>query len=240
MKNRIKKLMLWATVLAMLLTGMSAALADTQSATFVLQVRPKPTEAPAATDVPAAQAPATEAPATKAPATKAPELTYEEDEVAAPVEITFQRDENGDLILDENGDPIPVLPEGVEAPTGYQRDENGTLVLDADGDPIPLNTVPEGGEKLATIVDEMSPDRSIDIYALFEGDYLNMGDKVTLITVLTGYEKLVYTYQWQVQINGEWTDIEGATSSAHSFELTEENYTALWRVKIEITDALVE
>ena len=43
MKNRIKKLMLWATVLAMLLTGMSAALADTQSATFVLQVRPKPT-----------------------------------------------------------------------------------------------------------------------------------------------------------------------------------------------------
>lgn len=57
MKNRIKKLMLWATVLAMLLTGMSAALADTQSATFVLQVRPKPTEAPAATDVPAAQAP---------------------------------------------------------------------------------------------------------------------------------------------------------------------------------------
>ena len=60
MKNRIKKLMLWATVLAMLLTGMSAALADTQSATFVLQVRPKPTEAPAATDVPAAQAPATE------------------------------------------------------------------------------------------------------------------------------------------------------------------------------------
>lgn len=31
MKNRIKKLMLWATVLAVLLTGMSAALADTQS-----------------------------------------------------------------------------------------------------------------------------------------------------------------------------------------------------------------
>ena len=95
MKNRIKKLMLWATVLAMLLTGMSAALADTQSATFVLQVRPKPTEAPAATDVPAAQAPATEAPATKAPATKAPELTYEEDEVASPVRATFQKNADG-------------------------------------------------------------------------------------------------------------------------------------------------
>ena len=136
MKNRIKKLMLWATVLAMLLTGMSAALADTQSATFVLQVRPKPTEAPAATDVPAAQAPATEAPATKAPATKAPELTYEEDEVASPVRATFQKNADGSLILDANGDPIPVIPEGAEVPVAYQRDENGQLVLDANGDPI--------------------------------------------------------------------------------------------------------
>ena len=113
-------------------------------------------------------------------------------------------------------------------------------MLDADGDPIPLNVVPDDGEKLATIVDAMSPDRSIDIYALFEGDYLNMGDKVTLITVLTGYENLVYTYQWQVQADDGWTDVEGATGSAYSFQLTEENYNAVWRVQIEITDALVE
>ena len=224
MMERMKKFLLCATALALLLTGMPAALADTQSATFVLQVQPKPTEVPQATEVPVT-----------------PDPANKEDKIpAASAEITFQRDANGALVLDEKGDPIPVLPEGMAKPEAYQRDENGALVLDADGDPIPLNVVPDDGEKLATIVDAMSPDRSIDIYALFEGDYLNMGDKVTLITVLTGYENLVYTYQWQVQADDGWTDVEGATGSAYSFQLTEENYDAVWRVQIEITDALVE
>ena len=79
MKNRIKRFLLWTTVLALLLTGMSAALADTQSATFVLQVRPRPTETPAATEAPAVtEAPAaTETPkATETPAaTEAPKAT---------------------------------------------------------------------------------------------------------------------------------------------------------------------
>ena len=154
--------------------------------------------------------------------------------------ITYERDADGNLVLDANGDPIAIVPEGMQAPAGYVKDEFGALVLDAAGNPIVLNTVPEEAKKLSTLVDELSPDRSIDIYAVFEGDYLNMGDKVTLITVLNGYDSFVYSYQWQTQVNGEWTDINGATGAAYSFELTEETYSAVWRVLVEITDTLTD
>ena len=238
MKNRIKKLMLWATVLAMLLTGMSAALADTQSATFVLQVRPRPTEAPAATDVPAAQAPATEAPATKAPATKAPELTYEEDEVAAPVKATFQKNADGSLILDANGDPIPVIPEGAEVPVAYQRDENGQLVLDANGDPIVTETLPAGSSMIASIYDQLDPDRRIDIYVSYEGEELDFGVEATLTAVPKGYEAVIYTLQWQTSKDDvTWEDIPGATEAQYTVTVTEENYMDYWRVLVIIDEA---
>ena len=238
MKNRIKKLMLWATVLAMLLTGMSAALADTQSATFVLQVRPKPTEAPAATDVPAAQAPATEAPATKAPATKAPELTYEEDEVASPVRATFQKNADGSLILDANGDPIPVIPEGAEVPVAYQRDVNGQLVLDANGDPIVTETLPAGSSMIASIYDQLDPDRRIDIYVSYEGEELDFGVEATLTAVPKGYEAVIYTLQWQTSKDDvTWEDIPGATEAQYTVTVTEENYMDYWRVLVIIDEA---
>lgn len=155
----------------------------------------------------------------------------------APVNtITYQRDEAGNLILDENGNPIAIVPEGMEAPAAYLRDENGNLVLDENGDPIPANTVPEGAKKLSEIVDEQFPNRSIHIYAMFDGDYLNIGDSVTLIAVLNGYEGLVYHYQWQVASAGGWSDISGAQDSAYAFKLTEENASSQWRIVVTITD----
>lgn len=237
MKNRIKKLMLWATVLAVLLTGMSAALADTQSATFVLQVRPRPTEAPARRTCPPAQAPATEAPATRR-RDKAPELTYEEDEVASPVRATFQKNADGSLILDANGDPIPVIPEGAEVPVAYQRDENGQLVLDANGDPIVTETLPAGSSMIASIYDQLDPDRRIDIYVSYEGEELDFGVEATLTAVPKGYEAVIYTLQWQTSKDDvTWEDIPGATEAQYTVTVTEENYMDYWRVLVIIDEA---
>lgn len=165
----------------------------------------------------------------------APEATVEPE--SAPVDtIAYQRDEAGNLILDENGNPIAIVPEGMEAPAAYLRDENGNLVLDENGNPIPVNTAPEGAKKLSEIVDEQFPNRSIHIYAMFDGDYLNIGDSVTLIAVLNGYEGLVYHYQWQVASAGGWSDISGAQDSAYVFKLTEENASSQWRIVVTITD----
>lgn len=65
-------------------------------------------------------------------------------EPAEPAEPTtgYLVDENGELILDENGDPVPEEP-AVTQPE-YQVDENGQPVLDENGEPIPV--IPPEGE----------------------------------------------------------------------------------------------
>lgn len=165
-------------------------------------------------------------------ATEAPAATP----TPTPV-ITYERDENGQLVLDENGQPMAIVPEGMEVPTEYVRDGNGILVLDIHGNPIPLNTIPEGGKKLSEIVDEQYHDRSIDVYAVYEGEFLNYGDTITLISVLNGYNGLVYQYQWQeAAVDGEWYDLPEAKGAAYSFVLTEENALYQWRIAVTITD----
>ncbi len=54
--------------------------------------------------------------------------------------VTWQRYEDGTLMLDEEGNPIAIVPEGVDVPVAYQRDENGSLVLDESGNPIVTET----------------------------------------------------------------------------------------------------
>lgn len=167
--------------------------------------------------------------------TTTPEPTVEP--TPAPT-ISYWRDEAGNLILDVNGMPVPIVPEGMQAPSEYLRNEHGAFVLDENGNPIPVNTIPEGAKKLSEIVDEQFPDRSIDIYAMFDGDYLNIGDSVTLIAVLNGYEGLVYHYQWQVASTDDWSDVSDAQDSAYTFTLTEENASNQWRIVVTITDVL--
>ena len=256
MKNRFKRFLLWTTVLALLLTGMSAALADTQSATFVLQVRPRPTETPAATEAPAVtEAPAateapkpTEAPAateapkpTEAPkATEAPKPTEAPEApkaTKAPAKVTFERNEDGTLTLDQNGDPIPVVPEGAEVPVAYQRDENGELVLDKNGDPIVTQTLPAGSSVITSIYDKLDPQRRIDIYVYWGEEEPKLGMDATLTAVAKGYEQVVYTFQWQTSKDDvNWTDIPGATDAQYTVTVTEENYMDYWRVLVIIDE----
>jgi len=184
-------------------------------------ITPEPTLSPEATEDPSA--------------TATPEPTAEP--TPAPT-ISYWRDDAGNLILDVNGMPVPIVPEGMQAPSEYLRNEYGAFILDENGNPIPVNTAPEGAKKLSEIVDEQFPDRSIHIYAMFDGDYLNIGDSVTLIAVLNGYEGLVYHYQWQVASAGEWNDVSDAQDSAYTFTLTEENASNQWRIVVTITDVL--
>ena len=78
-------------------------------------------------------------------------------------EIEYLVDENGELVLDENGNPIPVTAEETEVteePVAteetqitFERDEEGNLILDENGNPIAI--VPEGMEaQIAYLRDE--------------------------------------------------------------------------------------
>ncbi len=152
--------------------------------------------------------------------------------------ITYERDENGQLMLDENGQPMAIVPEGMDIPVQYQRDEQGNLVLNEIGDPVPTQYVPAGSQFIQELKDKLNPNRRIDVYASWEGEELYYGDEMTLTAVLFGYENAVYTLQWQVSADAEnWTDVEGETESVTKIIVTEDNYLNYWRIMVKITDA---
>ena len=57
--------------------------------------------------------------------------------------------------------------------------------------------------------------------------------------MLTGYDNLVYSLQWQVSKDGEtFLNIDGATSLEYVTAVTEENVNDYWRVEINITSII--
>lgn len=47
--------------------------------------------------------------------------------------ISYKRDENGKLLFNENGDPIPIIEKKIV----YLKDAEGKVVLDEKGNPMP-------------------------------------------------------------------------------------------------------
>lgn len=198
-------------------------------------VEPEATTAPEATTTPEE----TEAPE----ATPVPEGSPEPSVTpvpAAEATIAYQRDEAGNLILDENGNPVAIIAEGMaEIPVQFQRDESGALVLDENGNPIPIATIPTNAQKIETLEDKLNPNRTVDIYADWGGGTLYFGDEATLVAVLKGYDNAVYTLQWQQSTdNATWNDIGGENGDRMQVVVTEKNYTNYWRVLVTITDVV--
>ena len=157
------------------------------------------------------------------------------EENTAPV-YSYERDENGALVLDENGNPIVTVIEGNEIPVTYLRNEDGELILDEKGDPIPTQTVPADAIMSNTIVDALNPDRTIDIYYSWNNQKPAIGGDVTFIAVLHGYENLEYSIQWQQSKNGsDWADVPGSNDTRYTETITRDNYKDFWRVQVSIT-----
>lgn len=218
MSNKMRSVAALALTLAMLLTMMPAAMAD--SAVYVLHLKPAPTATPAAE-------------ATEAPAEETPVVT------GAPAEtvttITWQKDENGNLVLDENGNPVATVPAGQETPVAYAKDENGNLILDENGNPIVTETVPEGSDKISTLEDELDPNRTIDIYVSWNGQEAAFGNTATLSAVLNGYGNAQCTIQWQTsKDDASWQNVAGGTGSRLNVVVTEENHMDYWRVVVTV------
>ncbi len=148
--------------------------------------------------------------------------------------VTWQRYEDGTLMLDEQGNPIAVVPDGSDMPVAYQRDENGSLVLDENGNPIVTESVPAGAEKIKTLVDA---DRTIDIYLSWVSEEQTFGGTAMLTAVLSGYNDAPCAIQWQTSTDYlEWVDIPGATNVNLYVVVTEENYLNYWRVVVTVAE----
>lgn len=186
MSNKMKSVAALAMMAVMLLTMMPAAMAD--SAVYVLHLRPAPT------------------------ATPAPEVTETPAVTEAPAETTA-------------------------AAVTWQKDENGNLVLDENGNPIVTETVPAGSDKISTLEDELDPNRTIDIYVSWNGQEPAFGSTATLSAVLNGYGNAQCTIQWQTsKDDASWQNVPGGTGARLNVVVTEENHMDYWRVVVTVAD----
>lgn len=119
-----------------------------------------------------------------------PEITVIQDneteqyELTEENEVIYLKDEDGNIVLDDNGNPISYIAVETEVTeeepkVTYQKDENGKLILDETGEPIPI--VPEGMAIPVRYERNKNGELILD----------ENGDPIVLETVAYGSQKMV-------------------------------------------------
>lgn len=161
-------------------------------------------------------------------------------------------DEN--LIDDQmDGDPAE-LPEG-DLPTVTET-EDGTVIdmgetaeepvegeeanaekPEEDGELDEDFTLPEEGELPEEHAEPEIPEidfSTLSVAISAESDVVELGGDMVLTAILTGFEDLNYTLQWQFSAdNANWADVDGATGSTLRVQMNEENRDYFWRVSVD-------
>ena len=161
----------------------------------------------------------------------------------APAEEATEAEEPAEEIpAEEQVEEEPVE----EVPAEVKEPEAETAEIEEIEDyetPLGLPTaaaeqqeLPENATLIGEILDELNANRRIQIYITGENEEIRFGDKVTLHSVLVGYEDCEYNIQWQVSPDDKnYTDVVGEVGANYSFVVTEDNYTNYWRVAVTIT-----
>ena len=221
-----------------LATEASAPAAEETGAAPAAQITEAPAEAPVEPPAPAAEettaapvAQITEAPAEAPVDTPAP--AAEETPAAPAAQITEAPAET----------PAPAAEETTAAPVAEPSDEPAAEPAEAPVEtpaPITEEELPANARLMAVLQDTLNAQRSVSIYAVYDGEFLSFGDQVTFVALLRGYDNLTYTLQWQwSQDNQIWEDVPGAEQATYSFQVAEDNYQNFWRVGVTITGVIV-
>ena len=162
--------------------------------------------------------------------------------------------EDENLIDDQmDGDPAE-LPEG-NIPT-ITETEDGTVIdmgetaeapvegedanaekPEEDGELDEDFVLPEEGELPEEDAEPEIPEidfSTLSVAISAESDVVELGDDMVLTAILTGFEDLNYTLQWQFSTdNANWADVDGATGSTLRVQMNEENRDYFWRVSVD-------
>lgn len=139
---------------------------------------------------------------------------------------TVTETEDGTVI--DMGEPAEAPVEGEEA-NADKIEEDGEL----DEDFI----LPEEGELPEEDAEPEIPEidfSTLSVAISAESDVVELGGDMVLTAVLTGFEDLNYTLQWQFSTdNANWADVDGATGSTLRVQMNEENRDYFWRVSVD-------
>lgn len=162
--------------------------------------------------------------------------------------------EDENLIDDQmDGDPAE-LPEG-DGPTVTET-EDGTVIDMGETAEEPVEgeeanaekpaedgeldedfTLPEEGELPEEDAEPEIPEidfSTLSVAISAESDVVELGDDMVLTAILTGFEDLNYTLQWQFSTdNANWANVDGATGSTLRVQMNEENRDYFWRVSVD-------
>lgn len=139
---------------------------------------------------------------------------------------TVTETEDGTVI--DMGETAEEPVEGEEA-NADKPEEDGEL----DEDFI----LPEEGELPEEDAEPEIPEidfSTLSVAISAESDVVELGGDMVLTAILTGFEDLNYTLQWQFSTdNANWADVDGATGSTLRVQMNEENRDYFWRVSVD-------
>lgn len=139
---------------------------------------------------------------------------------------TITETEDGTVI--DMGETAEEPVEGEEA-NADKPEEDGELDEDF--------TLPEEGELPEEDAEPEIPEidfSTLSVAISAESDVVELGGDMVLTAVLTGFEDLNYTLQWQFSTdNANWADVDGATGSTLRVQMNEENRDYFWRVSVD-------
>lgn len=139
---------------------------------------------------------------------------------------TVTETEDGTVI--DMGETAEAPVEGEEA-NAEKPEEDGELDEDF--------TLPEEGELPEEDAEPEIPEidfSTLSVAISAESDVVELGGDMVLTAILTGFEDLNYTLQWQFSAdNANWANVDGATGSTLRVQMNEENRDYFWRVSVD-------
>ena len=130
-----------------------------------------------------------------------------------------------------------VIDMGETAEEPAEGEETNADKPEEDGELDEDFTLPEEGELPEEDAEPEIPEidfSTLSVAISAESDVVELGGDMVLTAILTGFEDLNYTLQWQFSTdNANWADVDGATGSTLRVQMNEENRDYFWRVSVD-------
>ena len=144
-------------------------------------------------------------------------------------------DGDGPTVIETEDGTVIDMGETAEAPV--EGEEANADKPEEDGELDEDFTLPEEGELPEEDAEPEIPEidfSTLSVAISAESDVVELGGDMVLTAVLTGFEDLNYTLQWQFSTdNANWADVDGATGSTLRVQMNEENRDYFWRVSVD-------